>query len=88
MRPQIVTLSKAEGRPLERSKALVLLDEALKELARKHERKVTVIEYRFFVGLSVEETAEVMGLAPRTVQRDWDYAQAWLNRYMTTSAPD
>jgi RNA polymerase sigma factor (TIGR02999 family) len=80
-----VELSEIKDRSSEKPKELVLLDEALTELAKKHERKVAVIEYRFFVGLSIEETAEVMGLAPRTVQRDWEYAQAWLNRYMTTS---
>lgn len=85
-RPHHVDLSEAKNLSREKSKALVLLDEALTELAKKHERKVAVIEYRFFIGLSTEETAEVMGLAPRTVQRDWEYAQAWLNRYMTTSS--
>lgn len=84
-RPHKVDLSELEDLSSEKSKELVLLDEALIELAKNHERKVAVIEYRFFVGLSIEETAEVMGLAPRTVQRDWEYAQAWLNRYMTTS---
>ena len=80
-----VDLSEVEELSRKRSNDLVMLEEALTEFAKKHERKVSVIEYRFFVGLSIEETAEVMGLAPRTVQRDWEYAQAWLNRYMTTS---
>ncbi len=77
--------SEVEDLSKEKSKDLVLLEEALTDLARKHERKALVIEYRFFVGLNIEETAEVMGLAPRTVQRDSEYAQAWLNRYMTTT---
>jgi hypothetical protein len=55
------------------------------EFSEKYKRKAEVVEYRFFIGLSVNETAEVMGLAPRTVERDWEFAQAWLQRYMTTS---
>jgi RNA polymerase sigma-70 factor, ECF subfamily len=87
-RPHRVELSEIKELSSEKSKELVLLDEALTELAKKHQRKVAVIEYRFFIGLSFEETAEVMGLARRTVQRDWEYAQAWLNRYITTSNHD
>ena len=51
----------------------------------RSDRQAEVVEYRFFIGLSINETAEVMGLAPRTVERDWEFAQAWLQRYMTTS---
>ena len=84
-RPQHVELAEAENVSEEKSKDLIMLDEALAELAKESERQVAVIEHRFFLGLSIDETAEVMGIAPRTVQRDWDYAQAWLKRYMTTS---
>ena len=80
-----VDLSEVEDLSTEKSQDVVTIEEALTELAKEHERKVTVIEYRFFVGLSFDEIAAVMGVARRTVQRDWQYAQAWLNRYMTTS---
>lgn len=81
-----VDVAEVEDLSSEKSNDLVMLEEALTELAKNHARKVAVIEYRFFVGLSVEETADVMGLSPRTVDRDWEYAQAWLNRHMSTGA--
>jgi RNA polymerase sigma factor (TIGR02999 family) len=84
-RPQQVDLAEAENISTEKAKDLIMLDEALAELAKESERQLTVIEYRFFIGLSVDETAEAMGIAPRTVQRDWDYAQAWLKRYISTT---
>jgi RNA polymerase sigma-70 factor (ECF subfamily) len=84
-RPQQVDLAEAENISTEKAKDLIMLDEALAELAKESERQLTVIEYRFFIGLSVDETAEAMGIGPRTVQRDWDYAQAWLKRYMSTT---
>jgi RNA polymerase sigma factor (TIGR02999 family) len=61
---------------------LIELDEALGELARIYPRAVRVVECRFFAGLSVEETCEVLGIAPRTVKRDWALARAWLQREM------
>ena len=80
-----VDMADAEEFSLEKSREVVLLDEALAELARKDERKVAIIEYRFFIGLSIDETANVMGLSSKTVQRDWDFAQAWLKAYMSPS---
>jgi RNA polymerase sigma factor (TIGR02999 family) len=59
---------------------LIALDEALKMLAAFDPRKSKVVELRFFGGLSVEETAEVLGIAPVTVMRDWGLAKAWLLR--------
>jgi RNA polymerase sigma-70 factor, ECF subfamily len=59
---------------------LLALDLALEKLARLDERKSQVVELRFFGGLSVEETAEVLGVASITVLRDWDLAKAWLSR--------
>ena len=59
---------------------LVSLDEALDELAGFDERKARVVELRFFGGLSVEETAEVMQLSGVTVMREWGKAKAWLYR--------
>jgi RNA polymerase sigma factor (TIGR02999 family) len=57
---------------------LIALDEALEKLAAFDARKVRVIELRFFAGLTVEETAEVLEVAPDTVARDWRLARSWL----------
>jgi RNA polymerase sigma-70 factor, ECF subfamily len=62
---------------------LVALDEALTRLAAFDERKSRIVELRFFGGMSVEETAEVMSIAPATVKRDWTMAKAWLLREVT-----
>ena len=64
----------------ERAAELVALDEALKSLAKIDERKARVIELRYFGGLSVEEVAEVLGVHPDTVTREWRRARAWLHR--------
>jgi RNA polymerase sigma factor (TIGR02999 family) len=65
---------------------LVALDDALEELAVKDARKSRVVELRFFGGLSVEETAEVLKVSPDTVHRDWRLAKAWLARQMGKAA--
>lgn len=59
---------------------LVALDDALNALARIDPRKVQIIEMRFFGGLSVEDTAEVLNVSPATVRRDWSIAKFWLYR--------
>lgn len=61
---------------------MVALDDALKTLAEVDPRKERVVELRFFGGLSVEETAEVLKVSPDTVLRDWRLAKAWLAREM------
>jgi RNA polymerase sigma factor (TIGR02999 family) len=66
----------AEGREVD----LVALDEALERLAAIDAQQSRVVELKFFSGLSVEETAEVLGVSPRTVKRDWNVAKAWLRR--------
>lgn len=63
-----------------RSADLVALDDAMKALAQMDSRKERVVEMRFFGGLSVEETAEVLKVSPVTVMRDWSTAKAWLYR--------
>lgn len=65
---------------------LVALDEALERLAVADPRKARVVELRFFGGLSLEETAEVVGISMRTVQNDWMFARAWLYRALTTTS--
>lgn len=56
------------------------LDEALARLEAVHPRYSRIVECRFFTGLSIEETAEMLSLSPATVKRDWVTARAWLNR--------
>jgi RNA polymerase sigma-70 factor (ECF subfamily) len=65
---------------------LVALDDALDDLARVDPRKMQVVEMRFFGGLSVEETAEVLKISPITVMRDWNTAKAWLYRELSGGA--
>ena len=66
-----------------RSAALVALDEALSALAALDERKARVVELRYFAGLSLEETAEVLGVHPDTVSREWRRAKAFLRRELS-----
>ena len=68
----------------ERPADLIELDEALERLARVDARKSRIVELRFFGGLTVDETAEVMQLSSRTVHSDWGFAKAWLFRELTT----
>jgi RNA polymerase sigma factor (TIGR02999 family) len=68
-----------DGLP-ERGSVLIALDEALAALEKFDERKAQVVEMKFFAGLSVEETAEVLKMSPRSVMRDWNLARAWLMR--------
>lgn len=70
-----------DGLP-ERTRALIDLDEALAALEKFDERKARVVELKFFAGLSVEETADVLKMSPRNVMRDWNLARAWLMREM------
>jgi RNA polymerase sigma factor (TIGR02999 family) len=66
---------------------LVTLDDALRALSALDPRKVRVVELRFFGGLSVEETAGVLGVSHQTVMRDWKLAKAWLAREMKRGGP-
>jgi RNA polymerase sigma factor (sigma-70 family) len=62
---------------------LIGLDDALKSLAEIDQRKCQVIELRYFGGLTIEETAEALGVSHTTVEDDWKMARAWLRRQMT-----
>ena len=64
-------------------KNLITIDEALRGLAKSYERTSQVVELRFFGGLSVEETAEVLNVSRDTVMRDWKFAKAWLTRELS-----
>ena len=67
---------------------LVALDEALVELAQLDSRKARIVELRFFGGLSVEETAQFLGVSPATALREWNKAKAWLYRELSTPQKD
>jgi len=75
-----VTLGDAETIPVERTPDLVALDEALTSLTKIDKRRGRVVELKFFGGLSIEETAEVLKISPTTVERDWTIAKAWLHK--------
>lgn len=75
-----VSLTQAANVSQEKTADLVALDDALNSLAEFDPRKSKIVELRFFGGLSVEETAEVLKLSARTVAREWNVAQAWLFR--------
>lgn len=76
----------ADGAGLDLSDAqtdrLAALDQALRRFERVAERQCRVVECRFFGGMSVEETADALGVSPRSVKRDWSFARAWLRREM------
>ncbi len=67
----------------EKSLDLVALDEALTRLAKFDERQARVVELKFFSGLDIDETAEVLGVSNATVRRDWNMAKAWLHQEIT-----
>jgi RNA polymerase sigma factor (TIGR02999 family) len=75
-----VTLNEATAVAADREVDLVALDEALDRLAKIDLQQSRVVELRFFSGLNVEETAEVLNISPATVKRDWSVAKAWLYR--------
>jgi len=62
---------------------VLAVEEALQELERKHPRKAEVVTLGFFGGLGTAEIAEVLGLSPRTVEREWSFARAWLNQRLS-----
>lgn len=72
----------------ERAAEVVALDEALVSLAELDPRKSLVVELRFFGGLSIEETAEILDVSPGTVMRDWTLAKAWLQREISQRGQD
>jgi RNA polymerase sigma factor (sigma-70 family) len=62
---------------------VLALDEALKRLAELDQEKSRLAELRYFAGLSIEETAEALGISPATVKRQWQVARLWLKRELT-----
>ena len=80
---QQVTLDVALLVSTERAADVIALDDALQSLAEFDMRKCRIVELRFFGGLSIEETAQVLEVSPGTVMRDWTLAKAWLQRELT-----
>ena len=68
--------------PQVRSTDLIALDDALSDLAQLDQQQCRIVELRFFGGLAIEDIAEVLGISPSTVKRDWNVAKAWLTRQM------
>lgn len=81
-----VTVGGAEEFARKPDLDVVALDDALKDLATIDPQQSRVVELRFFSGLSIEETAEVMGISASTVKRDWNTARAWLFRELDRTA--
>jgi RNA polymerase sigma factor (sigma-70 family) len=73
-------LNEALNASGERDLDLIAVDEALTKLAALDQQQARVVELRFFGGLNVEETAEVLSISTRTVKRDWSVAKAWIRR--------
>jgi RNA polymerase sigma-70 factor, ECF subfamily len=84
---QKVALEDVQIAAEEQTYDLIDLDEALDRLAKVDARQSRIVELRFFGGLSVEQTAEVLSISPKTVKRDWAVARAWLHRELR-NAPE
>jgi len=78
-----VPLDEATTTTQQQSVNVVALDDAMKSLEKIDERKSRIVELRFFGGMSIEETAEVLKVSPGTVMRDWTFARAWLRKEMS-----
>ena len=79
---QKLSLDENIDRAVERSAELIALDDALKTLATFDQQKARMVELRYFGGLSIEETADVLGVTPTTIKRHWRLAKAWLHGEM------
>jgi RNA polymerase sigma factor (TIGR02999 family) len=73
-----LTLDESIAPARSRSVNLLALDDALNELAKVDPQQCRIVELRFFTGLSIEETSQVLGISPATVKRDWNTAKLWL----------
>lgn len=82
-----VTLDESMGLAEQTDVDVVALDKALNDLSELDAQQSRIVELRFFGGLTIEDTSEVLGISPATVKRDWVTARAWLYRAMTGEAP-
>jgi RNA polymerase sigma factor (TIGR02999 family) len=83
-----VSLNEVAVMPAEQAGDFVALDEALRALEAIDPQKGRIVELRYFGGLSIEETAEVLKISPRTVRREWQRAKAWLYRMIAEGGGD
>lgn len=81
-----IPLQEAEQGAASPATDLLALDEALRKLEAVDPRKARIVELRFFIGLSVDEAAQALGVSPETVKRDWRLAKAWLSQELSTGA--
>jgi RNA polymerase sigma factor (TIGR02999 family) len=77
--------SIAESQP--RDVDLIVLDKALEQLTERDPQQGRIVELRFFAGLTIEDTSEVLGISPATVKQEWTMARAWMSRATTGEAP-
>ena len=82
-----VSLNEAIAMSRERPAELLALDESLTQLAATDPQQSRIVELRVFAGLTIEQTAEVLGISPATVKRDWNLAKAWLLREIEKAEP-
>jgi RNA polymerase sigma factor (TIGR02999 family) len=78
-------LKQADDPAEARDGALIALDESLRRLESLDERQSRIVEYRFFGGMTIQDTADALGVSPATVKRSWATAQAWLYRDLKRS---
>jgi RNA polymerase sigma factor (TIGR02999 family) len=81
-----VSLDDAGDLPIAEADRILALDDALERLAALNPRHARVVECRFFVGMTIEETAEALGVSPATTKRDWNLLRLWLGRELGESA--
>jgi len=67
----------------EKSKEILNLEDALTALEKSDSRAASIVEYRYLIGLTTREIADILGVSTRTVERDWEFARVWLKRAMT-----
>lgn len=84
--PEHINVDDIDPPDKEKAHEIRMLEQALTKLGQIDERKLRVVECRFFIGLTYDEIAELLGTAPITVQRDWSFARSWLRTEMTGEA--
>ena len=82
-----ITLERVAAASEGRAEDVLALDEALSRLARLDPRQARIVELRYFSGLTVDDTAEILGISPATVKREWSVARAWLSREIRDGNP-
>jgi len=82
-----VTLEESTLAPQPTDLDVIMLDDALQDLAKLDPQQSRIVELRFFAGLSIDDTSEVLGISPATVAREWTTARVWLHREISRRAP-